>query len=292
VLVVDKPSGPTSSDVVLRVKRLLGVDRVGHTGTLDPLATGVLPLCLGRATCLSAYLTEQDKSYRATLRLGIRTDSGDAEGKVLSERPVPELSEAQLEQALQTLRGEQAQTPPMYSAVKVEGRKLYELARQGKEVARAARRIVVSELVVEAFASPTLTLRIACSKGTYVRVLAEDLGERLGCGAHLIALRRLSSGPFDLESSVPLDGLLRAEPEAREALIAKALVPMARALGEVARVVLESAEASVLLTSGRLPVRKLTAPTGLAAIVDAEGDLLALADSDGVTLRLRRVLPR
>jgi tRNA pseudouridine55 synthase len=180
----------------------------------------------------------------------------------------------------------------MYSAVKVGGRKLYELARQGKEVARVARSIVVSELVVEAIALPTLTLRIACSKGTYVRVLAEDLGERLGCGAHLTALRRLSSGPFDLKSAVPLDDLLRAEPEERAALVAKALVPMAQALGETARVVLEPGEVSTLLTSGRLPLRELTAPAGLAAIVDSDGDLLALADSDGAALRIRRVLPR
>src|SRR5450432_3222577 len=134
VLVIDKPSGPTSSDIVLRVKRLLGLQRIGHTGTLDPLATGVLPLCLGRATRLSAYLTDQDKSYRAQVRLGARTETGDAEGKVVSERPVPPLTEAMLEEALQSPRGPQSQTPPMYSAVKVGGRKLYELARQGKEV--------------------------------------------------------------------------------------------------------------------------------------------------------------
>jgi tRNA pseudouridine55 synthase len=293
VLVIDKPSGPTSSDVVLRVKRLLGLHRIGHTGTLDPLATGVLPLCLGRATRLSAYLTEMDKSYRAQVRLGVRTETGDAEGRVLSERPVPPLSEAVLEEALASLRGAQAQTPPMYSAVKVGGRKLYELARQGKEIERVPRAIEIHELVLETLSSPDLTLRISCSKGTFVRVLAEELGERLGCGAHLTGLRRLRSGAFDLAGAVRLQDLVEDEPEARTGRVARALVSMADAVGQMERVVLELQEAAALLASGRLPSRELRAAAGLVAVVNPDGDLIALAESDGVaSMKLRRVFPR
>ncbi len=297
MLVVDKPSGPTSSDVVLHVKRLLGLQRVGHTGTLDPLATGVLPLCLGRATRLSAYLTEQDKSYRAFVHLGIRTDSGDAEGKVIAERPVPDLTDAILERALQSLRGPQSQTPPMYSAVKIDGRRLYELARQGKEVDRPSRQIDVTELVLEAHTPTDLILRMSCSKGTYVRVLAEDLGERLGCGAHLTGLRRLRTGAFDLSRAVPLEDLARAEAEARKALVARALVPMAEATGSMERVVLVPTEAAALLAGGRLPARDLGVsegpPARMVAVVDTEGELLALAETSGSSaLRLKRVIPR
>jgi tRNA pseudouridine55 synthase len=293
VLVIDKPSGPTSSDVVLRVKRLLHLARIGHTGTLDPLATGVLPLCLGRATRLSSYLTDQDKAYRADIRLGVRTETGDAEGAVLSERPVPPLDAAALEAALQSLRGAQLQTPPMYSAVKVGGRKLYELARQGKEVDRTPRPIEVQELVIEEMRLPDLTLRVSCSKGTYVRVLAEDLGERLGCGAHLTGLRRLRSGAFDLSSSVRLQDLVEDSAEARATRVARALIPMARAVGQMGRIILEAEEASTLLSSGRLPSRELKAEPGPVALLDSEGDLIALAQSEvGTGIRLKRVFPR
>jgi tRNA pseudouridine55 synthase len=293
VLVVDKASGPTSSDVVLQVKRLLKIQRVGHTGTLDPLATGVLPLCLGRATRLSAFLSDQDKSYRAQVRLGVRTDTGDSEGKVVSERPVPELSEAQVEAALQTLRGEQWQTPPMYSAIKVGGRKLYELARKGKEIERVPRPIEVNEFVLEGFRPPELTVRIRCSKGTYVRVLAEDLGERLGCGAHLTGLRRLQSGAFDLSTAVSVEDLSRTDPEERRGKVAQALVPMGSALTGMHRIVVEAPEAAALRASGRVPTRDLTPPAGLVALVDPGGDLVAVAHSDGgAGLKLRRVFPK
>jgi tRNA pseudouridine55 synthase len=293
VLVIDKPSGPTSSDIVLRVKRLLHLERIGHTGTLDPLATGVLPLCLGRATRLSAYLTDQDKTYRAEVRLGVRTDTGDAEGRVVSERPMEPLSDGALEVALQSLRGLQNQTPPMYSAVKVGGRKLYELARQGKEIERTPRPIRVHELVLEAFNPPDLTLGIRCSKGTYVRVLAEDLGERLGCGAHLLGLRRLQSGTFDLSAAVRMDDLIQDDQEAREARVAQALVSMADAVGRMGRVALDAPESRILLTTGRLPNRALLATAGMAALLDPAGDLIGLAESDGAgAIKLRRVIPR
>jgi tRNA pseudouridine55 synthase len=297
VLVIDKPSGPTSSDVVLRVKRLLGAGRVGHTGTLDPLASGVLPLCLGRATRLSAFLTDQDKEYRATVRLGTRTDSGDAEGKVVAQVPVPAFSSELLDSSLAALRGDQMQKPPMFSAVKVGGRKLYELARQGRDVERPSRPIRVSELELEAVAPPDLTLRIACSKGTYVRVLAQDLGERLGCGAHLVGLRRLRSGAFDLSRALKLDEMVTAPREQLRARVRQALITITEALGPTERAVLSGAEATVLLAAGRLPARPLALPAGpparTVALLDEQGELLALAETDGPsTVRLRRVIPR
>ncbi len=204
ILVVDKPAGPTSSDVVQAVKRLLRADKVGHTGTLDPLATGVLPLCLGKATRLSQYLLDADKGYRATLRLGARTDTGDAEGRVVEEKPVPELGREGLEAVLASLIGEQLQKPPMYSAVKVGGERLYERARRGEQVERAARPIRIAALGLVELAPPLLVVDVVCSKGTYVRVLAEDIGERLGTAAHLAALRRTRSGGFSEADAVPL----------------------------------------------------------------------------------------
>jgi tRNA pseudouridine55 synthase len=289
VLLIDKPSGPTSSDVVLRVRRWLGEEKVGHTGTLDPMATGLLPLCLGRATRLSAFLIDADKEYRATLRLGIRTDSADAQGKVVAERPVPAPTAEAIEPALATLRGPQQQVPPMHSAVKVEGKRLYKLAHQGREIARAARSIVVQALVLEELALPFLTLRISCSKGTYVRVLAEDLGERLGCGAHLTALRRLRSGRFVLEDALPLDDLERLAPEARRAQVAERLIPMEQALEGMASLRVDDREAEGL-SHGRAPRREVGALRGPVALLDPDGRLLALAEALPDRLRLVRVL--
>jgi len=289
VLLIDKPSGPTSSDVVLRVRRWLGDEKVGHTGTLDPLATGLLPLCLGRATRLSSFLIESDKEYRATLRLGIRTDSCDAQGRVVEERPVPALTQEAIEPRLATLRGEQQQTPPMHSAVKVGGKRLYKLAHKGQEIPRAPRPIVVRSLELEEFALPSLTLRIACSKGTYIRVLAEELGERLGCGAHLTALRRLRSGRFGLEDAIPLDALEELAPAARRGQVVERLIPMERALEGMAELRVDDAEAEAL-SHGRVPQRDLGALRGPVALLDPAGRLLALAEALPDRLRLVRVL--
>jgi tRNA pseudouridine55 synthase len=289
ILLVDKPSGPTSSDVVLRVRRWVGAGKVGHTGTLDPLATGLLPLCLGHATRLAAFLTEADKEYRATVRLGVRTDSGDAQGRTLEERPVPPLELEAIEEALATLRGDQQQTPPMHSAVKVAGTRLYELAHKGQAVPRLPRPIVVRELRVEELALPSLTLRIACSKGTYVRVLAEDLGERLGCGAHLTALRRLRVGRFDIEDAVPFEELERLPPEARRSSIEARLVPMEQALQGMPSLQVDEGEAQGL-SHGRAPRRVVGALRGPVALLGPNGKLLALAEALPDRLRLLRVL--
>jgi tRNA pseudouridine55 synthase len=288
ILVIDKPSGPTSSDVVLKVKRLLHADRVGHTGTLDPLATGVLPLCLGRATRLSQFFTEADKSYRAEVRLGVRTDTGDSLGKVMQERPVPVLAEARVEAALATLRGEQLQTPPMYSAVKVRGERLYEAARRGEEIARAARPIRVDRFELILLTPGKLTLEVDCSKGTYVRTLVEDVGEKLGCGAHLTALRRLRSGRFGLDDALSLEALERALPPEREALARAKLFSMERAVETLPRLTLDAA-ASEGVRHGRAP-KAGEGASGLLALFDEAGRLLAVARANGKGgLELQRV---
>jgi len=210
LLIVNKPSGITSHDVVARVRRLTGQRRVGHAGTLDPLATGVLVLCLGQATRLAEYLSTDDKLYRARLRLGVTTDSFDAEGEVVSRTPVHGITRGDVERHLQGLIGEIQQVPPMYSALKHRGTPLHRLARAGVTVRRAARQVRIHRLELQEWSPPDLVLDIHCSKGTYVRVLAHDLGQRLGCGAHVTGLQRLASGRFDISQAVTLDDVARA----------------------------------------------------------------------------------
>ena len=208
VLCVDKPLGMTSHDVVGRVRRVAGLRRVGHAGTLDPLASGVLLLCLGRAARLIEYLVGHDKVYETTVRLGQTTVTYDAEGEVVAERPFLHLTLPQIETALEAFRGDIVQQPPIYSAIKQGGQPLYKLARQGKtEVARPYRPVTIHELTLLRWEPPHLALRIGCSSGTYIRSLGYDLGEALGCGGHLSALRRLAVGDFGLESAVPLQDL-------------------------------------------------------------------------------------
>ena len=292
ILVVDKPRGPTSSDVVLHVKRLLSLDRVGHTGTLDPMASGVLPLCLGRATRLSSLLTAAEKSYRATIQLGVRTDTGDALGRPTQTRPVPPIERAGLGPLLASFLGERLQTPPMYSAVKVRGERLYELARRGEEVARAARPIRVERFELVLFDPPSLTVEIDCSKGTYVRVLGEELGELLGCGAHLTELRRLRSGRFGISGALEVATLVAATPAEREALVRARLTSMEGAVAGLPKLVLEPALAAGV-AQGRCPPPTADLVAGPVALFDQAGELLALARIDGGgKLSLQRVFAR
>jgi tRNA pseudouridine55 synthase len=202
VLVLDKTAGVTSFDAVALARRRLGLKKIGHAGTLDPDATGVLPLLLGEATKLMAYLTDQDKEYVVTLRLGVTTDTGDCSGQVVAEAPVPALDRERVAQACRPFVGRIKQVPPMYSAVHHEGRRLYELARQGREVVREAREVVIHTIDVEDVAPPHVRLRVVCGKGTYLRTLATDLGTALGCGAAVERLARTRVGPFALEEAV------------------------------------------------------------------------------------------
>jgi len=228
VLVIDKPQWLTSHDVVNRIRRLAGQKRVGHSGTLDPMATGVLLVCLGRATRIAEYLAGSEKTYRARARLGASTDTQDATGTVLTERPVAVTCE-DVEVALGAFRGPIRQVPPMYSALKRQGRALYELARAGVTVEREARPVEILALDLTVCELPEIEFVARCSAGTYVRTLAHDLGERLGCGAHLTALRREASGNFAAAGAVPLAEL---ESEAAAGAWARHLVPIARALGD------------------------------------------------------------
>lgn len=218
VLLLDKPGGITSNAALQAARRLFCALKAGHTGTLDPLASGLLPIAFGEATKLAGLMTNADKRYRTTIRLGVETDTADAEGRVTARRPVT-VDEAAIEAVLARFRGEIAQVPPMHSALKREGRPLYELARQGIEVERAARRVRIDELRLVAREGDCLTLDIACSKGTYVRSLAADIGAALGCGAHVAALRRTASGPFVIEEAIGLGQLEQLAPEQRLAML-------------------------------------------------------------------------
>jgi len=215
ILNVVKPSGMTSFDVVYRVRRLTGERRVGHAGTLDPMATGVLPMGLGQGVRVMQFMENTTKLYRAVVRLGVTTDTDDAEGRVLAERPVPDVTRASLEAALERFRGRIEQVPPNYSALKRGGTPLYKMARAGKEVDVEARTVTVLRLDLLDVAPPLLTLEVECGKGTYIRALARDLGEVLGCGAHLQALERRRVGAFVLEDGVSLDDLETARREGR-----------------------------------------------------------------------------
>ena len=201
VLLLDKPQGMSSNDALQKVKRIYNANRAGHTGALDPLATGMLPICLGEATKFSQYLLDSDKRYRVIARLGQRTDTSDADGQIVEERPVT-FSAEQLAAALDTFRGDIEQIPSMYSALKYQGKKLYEYARQGIEVPREARPITVYELLFIRHEGNELELEIHCSKGTYIRTIIDDLGEKLGCGAHVIYLRRLAVSKYPVERMV------------------------------------------------------------------------------------------
>jgi tRNA pseudouridine55 synthase len=215
VLLLDKPMGLSSNDALIRAKRIYLAKKAGHTGTLDPLATGLLPLCFGEATKFSQDLLEADKTYEATMRLGVQTTTGDAEGEALQTREVT-CDEAAVLAAMAGFRGDITQIPPMYSALKRDGKPLYEYARAGQTVEREARNVTILALEMIACALPDVTFRVTCSKGTYVRTLAEDIGEKLGCGAHLVALRRTGVGALTLENAVTLETLSDATPEERD----------------------------------------------------------------------------
>lgn len=231
VLLVDKPQGLTSHDVVYRLRRKLGMKKIGHAGTLDPMATGLLVMLIGKATRISQYLISVDKVYEGEATLGVVTDSQDAEGEVMETRPVPELTEAQVREVMKGFLGDQYQTPPMHSAIKIGGVPLYKLARKGEEVEREPRFIRVVSFELTSFTPPKLTFTLHCTKGTYVRTIAHDLGQKLGCGAHLSALRRTGSGKFNLSAGVTLDQIEELSlPE-----IEKRLIPVYEAAPSVAQ---------------------------------------------------------
>lgn len=268
---IDKPAGMTSHDVVARIRRLSQQKRVGHGGTLDPAATGVLPVALGEATRLVSYLVEGRKGYRATIELGRSTTTDDAEGSTVVQRPVPALSPAELELALRPFVGTIQQVPPMYSAIQVAGQRMYDLARQGQTVDLAPREVEIERIALLEWQSPLLTLEIVCGKGTYIRAVARDLGLALGCGAHLAGLRRTQVGPLLLDTAVPLAALL-ADPT----LLRTHLLPPEMAVADWPRA--DCDEADTRRIRNGLPI-VLDSSVGAAGLVRAhgsEGQLLAL----------------
>ncbi|VAW36545.1 tRNA pseudouridine(55) synthase [hydrothermal vent metagenome] len=284
VLCVDKPLGITSHDVVNRIRRLTGLRRVGHAGTLDPLATGVLLLALGRSTRLIEYLVGADKVYETAVRLGQNTTTYDAEGDVVAERPFAHLTLPQIKDALKSFRGTIQQQPPLYSAIKQGGQPLYKLARQGvKNVKRPYRTVTIHELSLISWEPPFLTLRIACSSGTYIRSLGHDLGEALGCGGHLTALRRLAVGDFGVETAVPLDQLT---PEN----IVDHLLSPDTAVRHLPRVDLPETAAAAILQGKQIP-RQTSTPDGEARTYGSDGQFLGIVIAEGTYWRARKMFP-
>jgi tRNA pseudouridine55 synthase len=257
LLVIDKPSGPSSFTVCKRVRALLGKrgEKVGHGGTLDPFASGVLPICMGEGTKVLPFLLDADKSYEATVRFGVETDTLDVTGAVVAQHPTAGLAAPAIETALGEFRGEIEQIPPMFSALKHEGRPLYAYARQGQTIERPPRRLTIHELVLLDWLPPDRArLYVRCSKGTYVRSLAADLGHRLGVGAHLWALRRTGSGPFKIEQSITLDELHARVTDGRSVPL---LSPL-EALAHLPRVVVDEQQARMLRQGKRMDWQALS----------------------------------
>jgi tRNA pseudouridine55 synthase len=280
VVIVDKPAGITSHDAVDRVRKLLGERKAGHTGTLDPMATGVLPVCVGEATKISSFLTGDDKVYEATMRLGVRTDTLDMTGQVLTEQE-PRATEADVKAVLAAFVGTITQVPPQYSAVKVRGKALYKWARKGIRVEPPPREVQIREILLQGIELPRVRFTVTCSKGTYVRTLCADMGDRLGCGAALEQLRRTRSGIFRLQDAVRLDG---ESDDGIRARLEQGLIPMNRALPGLRDIVIPPLLEQKLAKGHQPDVEGLAAlqiPSLAAAdvvkFISEEGRLVALA---------------
>lgn len=286
ILLLDKPAGLTSNAALQIVKRLFVASKAGHTGSLDPLATGLLPICLGEATKLSGFLLEADKRYLATCKLGVRTNTGDAEGEIIETREIPVLSEDRIRAVLDLFIGQISQIPPMHSAIKVDGQPLYKLAHQGKEIERKPRSVQIYTIQLLRWEGDELDIEVHCSKGTYIRTLAEDIGEKLGCGAHLGALRRTASAPFSLEQAVSLPEIEHLAQEGTEGLD-ELLVPMEKALEGWSKVTLSS-QSAYYLCQGQAVLVPKSPTSGMVTLFNDEGGFLGI----GEVLEDGRVAPR
>ena len=287
ILLLDKPAGLTSNAALQVGKRMYRARKAGHTGSLDPLATGLLPLCFGEATKISGFLLDADKHYTVTCRFGERTTTGDAEGETVALRPAGGLTGRQVAGALDGFTGEIEQIPPMYSALKHKGERLYKLAREGVEVAREPRQVTIHAIELLDFTAPEATIRVHCSKGTYVRTLVEDIGEKLGCGAHVAALRRTGVGPFGEDGMQTMDMLEATLADGGEHALDRLLLPVESGLAQWPGVNL-SADAAFYLRQGQ-PVLVPQAPTdGWVRLYEGETHFLGMGEilDDG------RVAPR
>lgn len=289
VLLVDKPAGPTSQTVVTVVRKSLGSDKAGHTGTLDPFATGLMLVCLGRATKVAGYLTGEDKSYEATLALGVATDTDDSTGKEIARSDASALTRDTVEAALGAFRGPLSQVPPDYSAVQKDGKRMYDLARKGEAVEIEPRNVTVHALTVDGFtpgAVATARLSMRVSKGTYIRSIARDLGKALGVGGHLTALRRTSSGAFSVVDALAMDAV-RADPASAKAR----LLPLEKVPLPMPDLTVPAEEARKLAAFGVAPATRDGKEAGLRRVVGPDGIPLAIASiTPSGGLKLERVL--
>lgn len=279
ILLLDKPAGISSNRALQIAKRLFGAAKAGHTGSLDPLATGLLPICFGEATKIAGYLLGARKAYAAQCRLGITTTTDDADGEVVLTRCVPKLDDAVIEAALASLRGRIVQVPPAYSAIKQSGVPLYKRARRGEDVVVPSREVDIHRLEIERRAGDTLELHVECGSGSYVRSLARDLGERLGCGAHLTALRRLWVEPFRDPLMHTLDMLERLLARGGIAALDALLLPLEAGVATLPAIALDADQAARLRQGQKLVVTGCT-PAPLHRAIDAGGTLLALVEID------------
>ena len=283
VLLFDKPLELSSNTALQKVRRLFQAEKAGHTGTLDPLATGLLPICFGEATKFSTALLDADKTYRATLRLGQTTTTGDAEGEIVSESPVV-VDQADIDAALEKFRGEIQQLPPMHSALKHQGKPLYEYIRKGETVERELRNVVIHELRMERFEGNQLDITVRCSKGTYVRTLAEDIGAVLGCGAHLIALRRTAIAHFDLQDACDLQQLEAMSKEQRDTRV----LPLESLMPDMPRLQLDAVQIKRMAQGQRLGM-DTALPDGKVGLYGSQG-FVGVGMLDGRRLAPERLL--
>ncbi len=272
MLLLDKPLGFSSNQALQKIKWLLQAAKAGHTGTLDPLATGLLPLCFGEATKFAHYLTDADKTYIATIKLGVTTNTGDAEGTVLSSQAV-NITQSQFEQACQKFVGEISQVPPMYSALKHEGKALYEYARAGVEIERMARNVTIHSIEQNSFTYDVANITVTCSKGTYIRTLAEDIGALLGCGAHLIGLRRTATADYSIADAITLEQFEAMTAEQRQS----ALLPVDSAIQHLPALTLD-ADCTYYLLQGQSVWCSGVIPQGLLRLYSEQDDFLGLGE--------------
>ncbi|CDZ96091.1 MULTISPECIES: tRNA pseudouridine(55) synthase TruB [Pseudomonadaceae] len=289
IILLDKPRGFTSNAALQKVRWLLNAEKAGHTGSLDPLATGVLPLCFGEATKFSQYLLDADKAYETVAQLGVTTTTADAEGEVIERKPV-NISQAQLEAVLPQFRGDLQQVPPMYSALKRDGQPLYKLARAGEVVEREPRSVTIARLDLLSLEADRARLAVSCSKGTYIRTLVEDIGRELGCGAHVAELRRTQAGPFDLSRTVTLEELEQAHADGGPEALDAFLLPVDSGLEHWP--LLQLSEHSAFYWLHGQPVRAPQAPQfGMLRVQDHNGRFIGIGEvSDDGRIAPRRLI--
>ena len=282
LLFIDKPAGPTSHDIVNRIRQLSGIRRIGHTGTLDPLASGLLIICVGRATRLSEYLADLPKSYLTIIRLGQETDTYDAEGEIIREHPV-QVTEKQLFEALDQFHGRINQLPPMFSAVKHEGQPLYKYARQGRSVPRSPRTVTIHKIEIENWESPNLELSIDCSSGTFIRSLAHDLGNALQCGGHVASLRRMAIGAHTIDQAVSPDELTNEN-------WTSFLKPAETSVSHLPKVHLSTQDAANIMHGLQVPIHDDHLQGSLVQAYDSDGQFIGVLESEDSNWHGKKVL--